>query len=227
MLQLAGDPENPEWVALMKQAEDLSVKERAVLFALMGEAREISNPELAERAGFRLDGKERRKLNDLNLVTSRKTGRTFTHELTDAGWHWCSTALTAELPGKANSTEGALHVVLVGIGRYLDYTDQSLADIFGRRPAGTVAASSPDIDELIKTAYRGLAARPGEFVKMRELRAKLPDVSRADLDVALEKLYRSRRINLVPQSNQQALSDADRQAALKVGDELKHLVLVR
>ena len=54
------------------QADDLSVKERAVLFALMGEAREVSNAELAERAGFRLDGKERRKLNDLKLVDSRK-----------------------------------------------------------------------------------------------------------------------------------------------------------
>ena len=60
------------------QRDELSAKERAVLFALMGEAREVSNSELAERAGFRLDGKERRKLNDLKLVASRKAGRTFT-----------------------------------------------------------------------------------------------------------------------------------------------------
>jgi hypothetical protein len=58
------------------QGEELSVKERAVLFALMGEAREVSNSELAERAGFRLDGKDRRRLND------RKVGRTYAHELT-------------------------------------------------------------------------------------------------------------------------------------------------
>jgi hypothetical protein len=209
------------------QPDDLSAKERAVLLALMGEAREISNPELAEHAGFRLDGKERRKLNDLKLVTSRKTGRTFTHELTDAGWHWCATALTAGLPGKAGSAEGALSVVLAGIARYLDYTGQSLADVFGWQTAEIPAASSPDIEDLIKTAYQGLATKPGEFVKIRELRAQLPDVTRGDLDAALEKLYRSQRINLIPQSNQQALSDADRQAALRVGDELKHLVLVR
>ena len=64
------------------QGEDLSVKERAVLFTLMGEAREVSNSELAERAGFRLDGKERRRLNDRKLVDSRKVGRTYAHELT-------------------------------------------------------------------------------------------------------------------------------------------------
>jgi hypothetical protein len=51
------------------QSADLSVKERAVLFALLGEAREVTNSQLADRAGFRLDGKERRKLNDLKLST--------------------------------------------------------------------------------------------------------------------------------------------------------------
>jgi len=209
------------------QPDDLSAKERAVLIALMGEAREVSNPELAEHAGFRLDGKERRKLNELKLVASHKTGQAFTHELTDAGWHWCTTALTAGLPAKAGSAEGALSVVLAGIARYLDYTGQSLADVFGWQTAETPAASSPKVEDLIKTAYRGLAAKPGEFVKIRELRAQLPDVPRGDLDAALESLYRSQRVNLVPQSNQQALSDADRQAALRVGDELKHLVLVR
>lgn len=75
----------------MTQPEDLSAKERAVLFALMSQAREISNPELEERAGFRLDGKERRRLNRSKLVDSRKAGRAYAHELTDAGWHWCAT----------------------------------------------------------------------------------------------------------------------------------------
>jgi hypothetical protein len=90
------------------QPDDLSAKERAVVFTLMAEAREISNPELAQCAGFRLDGKERRKLNDLKFVDSRKTGRTYTHELTDAGWRWCATQLSAGLPGKASNSEGAV-----------------------------------------------------------------------------------------------------------------------
>src|SRR5260221_12332120 len=130
----------------LMQPEDLSVKERAVLFALMGEAREVSNPELAEHAGFRLDGKERRKLNDLKLVASQKTGRTFTHELTDAGWRWCGTQLSAGLPGKASSSEGALYAVLGGLARYLDYTDQSLADLFRQRAANEISEIPADID---------------------------------------------------------------------------------
>jgi hypothetical protein len=211
------------------QSDDLSVKERAVLFALMGEAREVTNPQLAERAGFRLDGKERRKLNDLKLVDSRRTGRTYAHELTDAGWHWCAVEFSAGLRGKATSMEGALYAILGGIGRHLDDTGQSLADIFRRRSADE-ATSSPqgeDVEKLVMEAYRDLAAEPGEFVKVRELRDRLSVIARPDLDSALERMYRAQRVNLVPQDNQHALTDADRQSALRVGGEFKHLLSVR
>jgi hypothetical protein len=211
------------------QSDDLSVKERAVLFALLGEAREVTNPQLAERAGFRLDGKERRKLNDLKLVDSRRTGRTYAHELTDAGWHWCATELSVGLRGRAASMEGALYAVLGGLGRHLDDTGQSLADIFRRRSADE-ATSSPqgeDVEKLVMEAYHDLAAEPGEFVKVRELRDRLSVIARPDLDSALERMYRAQRVNLVPQHNQQALTDADRQSALRVGGEFKHLLSVR
>jgi hypothetical protein len=211
------------------QSDDLSVKERAVLFALMGEAREVTNPQLADRAGFRLDGKERRKLNDLKLVDSRKTGRTYAHELTDAGWHWCATELPAGLRGKATSMEGALYAVLGGLARHLDDTGQSPADIFRRTT--DEATPSPqgeeDVEKLVTEAYRDLAAEPGEFVKLRQLRDRLSAVARPNLDSALEKMYRAQRVNLVPQANQQALTDADRRSALRVGGEFKHLLSVR
>ncbi|HYZ62974.1 MAG TPA: hypothetical protein VE650_11025 [Acetobacteraceae bacterium] len=211
------------------QSADLSVKERAVLFALLGEAREVTNSQLADRAGFRLDGKERRKLNDLKLVDSRKAGRAYAHELTDAGWHWCAEELSAGLRGKATSMEGALYAILGGIDRHLNDTGQSLADIFRRRSADE-AASSPqdeDVEKLVVEAYRDLAAEPGEFVKVRELRGRLSDIARPDLDSALERMYRAQRVNLVPQDNQRALTDADRQSALRVGGEFKHLLSVR
>jgi hypothetical protein len=69
---------------------ELSGKERAALFALLAEARGLANPELEERVGFRLDGEERRRLNNLKLVESRKNGRAYEHELTDAGYRWCA-----------------------------------------------------------------------------------------------------------------------------------------
>jgi len=206
--------------------EDLSVKERAVLFALMGEAREVLNSELAERAGFRLDGKERRRLNDRKLVDSRKIGRTYAHELTDAGWDWCGTHSSEGPQGQASSMEGALYAVLGGLARYLEYSEQSLADVFQRRDRE--APEKPgDIANLIGAAYLRLAIEPGKFVKLRELRAELSDVPRSELDSSLEGMYRAQQINLVPQSNQQALTRADRESALRVGGESKHMISIR
>ena len=208
------------------QGEDLSVKERAVLFALMSEAREVSNPELADRAGFRLDGKERRRLNDRKLVDSRKVGRAYAHELTDAGWDWCATHSSEGPQGSASSMEGALYAVLGGLARYLEYSEQSLADVFRQRDPE--APEEPrDIAEFISAAYRRLASEPGKFVKLRELRAELSDVPRSELDPSLEEMYRAQQVNLVPQSNQQALTQADRESALRIGGEAKHMISIR
>lgn len=203
------------------QPDDLSVKERAVLFALLGEARELSNPQLEERVGFRLTGKERRTLNERKLVDSRRAGRTYTHELSDAGWHWCAMELSAGPRKSATNMERALYAVLGGLARHLDDAEQSLADIFRWR--GDDVA---DIYELIMAAYGSLASDPGEFVRLGELRAQLPDIARSDLDSTLEKLYRERQVNLVSQANQQILTEADRRSALTVGGEHKHMISV-
>lgn len=208
------------------QGDDLSVKERAVLFALMGEAREVSNSELAERAGFRLDGAERRRLNDRKLVDSRKIGRTYAHELTDAGWDWCATHTSEGPQGKASSMEGALYAVLGGLARYLEYSELSLADVFQHHEP-EAAQERGDIADLIKAAYRRLASQPGKFVKLRELRAELSDVPRGEVDSLLEEMYRAQEINLVPQSNQQALTETDRESALRIAGEAKHMISIR
>jgi hypothetical protein len=208
------------------QVEDLSVKERAVLFALMAEAREVSNSELAERTGFRLDGKERRRLNDRKLVDSRKIGRAYAHELTDAGWDWCATHSSEGPQGRASSMEGALYAVLGGLARYLDFSEQSLADVFQHRDQET-GEEPGEIAELIRSAYLRLASEPGKFVKLRELRADLSDVPSSELDSSLERMYRAQQVNLVPQSNQQALTHADRESALRIGGEAKHMISIR
>jgi hypothetical protein len=138
-------------------AGELSVRERAVLFTLFAEARSISNPELEERVGFRLQGVRRRKLNNLGLVVSHKCGRAFAHELSEAGWRWCAAELAAGATGTGQGRhaagnggprhgtgiERALYAVIGSIGRHLDETGLSLADVIvqlsptdpGRTPA--------------------------------------------------------------------------------------------
>jgi hypothetical protein len=201
-------------------ADGLTVKERAVLFALLAEARELANPELEKRLGFRLNGKERRKLNDLKLVDSIKSGRTYLHELSDAGWRWCADELSVGQRPGAQSMERALYGILAALRRYLDNTGQGLADIFSATPEDL------DVEERIVAGYRALAKEPGEFVKLSALRSELSAISRADADLALDKMYRSQRINLIPQANQHVLLAADHEAALRIGGEYKNLISI-
>jgi hypothetical protein len=207
------------------QSDELSPKEKAALFALMAEARKLSNPELEERVGFRLDGQARRRLNQRKLVESTKPGRAYVHELTDAGWRRCADELSAGPGERGTSMERALYAILGGLDRYLRRTEQSLADIFSDKYAARLDTDT-DVASRIKVAYLQLAKKPSEFVKLHELRLKLPDISRAELDSTLDRMYQDQEINLAAQANQQALSDADRESALHIGESHKHLISI-
>jgi hypothetical protein len=216
--------------------DDLTVRQRAVLFALLSEARQVANPELKELIGVPLDGAERRQLNERKLVESVKLGRAFAHELTDKGWRWCNEELAAAPGERASSLERAHHLVFGVFARYLDAAELTLADIVradlvgvaGAAAAAAVAGAEDanDTAARIEAGYRSLAAAPGEFVSLRQLRLRVPDRPRPDVDAALAALFTAQRVNLIPQSNQQALSDADREAALRIGGEYKHLISI-
>ena len=208
--------------------DDLTVRQRAVLFALLGEARQVANPELEQLIGVRLDGADRRQLNARKYVESTKVGRAYVHELADAGWRWCAQELAASPGERASSLERAHYKVFGLFARHLDAAGLTLADIAvptADAPAST-AASAADLTASIETGYRSLAASAGEFVSLRELRLRVADRARPDVDAALTTMFTAQRINLIPQSNQQALSDADREAALRVGGEYKHLISI-
>ena len=200
--------------------DDLTVRQRAVLFALLGEARQVANPELEQLIGVRLDGAERRDLNDRKLVESVKVGRPFAHELTDKGWRWCNEELAAAPGERAGGLERAHYRVFGLFARYLDAAGLSLADIVRPDP------SAADLTASIEAAYHSLAPGLGAFVSLRELRLRLPGRPRPDVDAALAALFTAQRINLIPQSDQRALSDADRDAGVRIGGEHKHLISI-
>jgi hypothetical protein len=209
--------------------DDLTVRQRAVLFALLGEARQVPNPELKQLIGAGLDGAERRDLNARKYVESTKRGRAYAHELSDAGWRWCNEELAAAPSERAGSLERAHYKVFALFARHLEAAGLTLADLAGPAPAPADAAASADLTTGIEAGYRSLAATPGEFVSLRELRLRLTELAdrpRPDVDAALTTMFTAQRINLVPQSNQRALSDADREAALRIGGEYKHLISI-
>ncbi|TCC43615.1 hypothetical protein [Kribbella sindirgiensis] len=200
-------------------AQSLTLKERAVLLALLAEARPITNVELREAAGLTLDGASRYKLNDLKLVISQKEGRSFVHELTEDGTKWCENELSAERPERAGSVGGALYALLAGLHRYLQRTGLRLVELF--------PAAEPDLETRIRSAYRTLSADSGlPWVGLVALRNELADVAREELDSALQQLSRQPGIHVQAEANQQALTDADHESAVRFGGSSRHLLKI-
>lgn len=128
--------------------EPLGAAHISALFALMGAARGISNTELQELAGFRIDGQLRRTLNERHLVTSTRQGnKPFVHQLTDAGWKRCEAELAGERPDGSGHLGGAFYMVLDGLGRFLRRENTILTHVF--RPDPDHAST----DGLIATVH--------------------------------------------------------------------------
>ncbi|MFE5566242.1 hypothetical protein ACFQ68_14750 [Amycolatopsis japonica] len=201
----------------------LGQKQTAAMLVLMVIAREVSNPELNEMVGFKLDGKERRQLNELDFVASEQRGRPFYHELTERGWAWCQDELSREAPPLPRTSLGsALYVVLGGLGRHLRREKLRLADLFMPEVDLTVE----EIESRIRIAYRKLSDAPRDWVGLVDLRPMLGEASSMDVDAVLKELSRSGQIRLIPESNRKTLTAAAHAAAVRIGGEDNHLLSI-
>ncbi len=233
-------------------SETLTNSEVASLLVLMAEAREIANPELRATYGLTIDGQSRLKLNKLKLVESNKRGRSYVHLLTDGGWARCAAEFGSPVPlnGRASAaTQGALYAILASLQRHFQRHDLVPAEVFEpardedepnaptigetrirETPVDGILAgagsSSPDVEAKIRTSYRTLVRRPGEWVGLAALRPSLGDVPRAAVDAALKRLARIPGISVVPEENQKMLSAADRAAAVNIGNQANHYLAI-
>ena len=207
-------------------SEPLTPADRAVLFALMAHAGEITNPQLKDQYGLTLEGKRRERLNRATLVTSKVDTRPYRHELSDDGWAWCERELTAGRP-EARSDTGtkALYAVIAALQRYLVASDLKLAQVFSPND-GPVARSNETIEDRIRAAYGKLAERAGDWVSLVDLRAALPDLARHDLDATLIRFERRPGVRLVADADRHGLTHADRAAAVQIDGTDRHLILV-
>jgi hypothetical protein len=207
----------------------LGIPERAALLTLMAEARELSNPELKRLVGVDITGQRRHELGRRHLITTRRVGRAFAHELTDKGWNWCADELAGSPPSGAGSGGRALYAVLAGLDRYLERTNRKLADVFLPATVGPVEPeppAGPDAEVRVRTAYRRLARRHGDWVSLTDLRALLPDLDRSEVDAALRRMSRTPLVNIVPAANQKVLTPEDRAAAVRIGMADCHLIAI-
>lgn len=194
----------------------------SALLTLMAVAREIDNTELAELTGIRITGEVRKRLNDLGLVTSTRTGnKPYVHDLTDKGWVRCRYEFTAQRPERPGYFGYAFFAVLGGLDRFLDRENRRLADVF------TPAAVEPtDLETRIRLAYQKLAAQQGEWVQLRDLRPLLNGAAREDVDGVLKAMSRGKQATLTPNPDGKAVTAADRAAAIRVGGDENHLIAI-
>ena len=152
---------------------DLTGTERAVLIVLMAESRPVANPELAT-LGPALDKPGRDKLNALGLIESERIKGRYVHELTDRGWALCRDIVAAGPPPRSTGPAKTLYTVLGALGRYLQRSEVSLAELFWPAEAETSEDETPGretLEDRVRAAYARLAPRPGGWVRLAELRA--------------------------------------------------------
>ncbi|OBB17929.1 hypothetical protein A5761_08985 [Mycolicibacterium setense] len=210
--------------------DELTGTEQAVLLVLMAESRPVPNPEL-ERLGPKLDKPQRDRLNRLGLIETTGT-RPLVHELTDAGWALCRALFGAAPPPRSSGQGRAMYTLLNALHRYFEHAELVPADVFlppeepeePARAAAPTPEAAPDIQ--LRTAYSGLAARPGGWVSLLRLREAVPGLTRPTVDAALISLYQQPGVSLIPEENQKVLTPADREAAVEIGNQDKHLIAI-
>jgi hypothetical protein len=206
----------------------LTSRERAILFALLAEARPVSNVDLRVSAGgLTVDRKERDNLLDRKLIEADTTRPPYVYELSDTGWRWCADEMATGTPPRGNSLINALYLVLRRVRAHLDRTDHSLADVFGAAgPAQAADAAPVGTRQRIRSAYAGLAAGASDWVRLADLLDSLADVPTDEIHQELRAMERDPAVHIAPDPDQLALTDRDRAAAVRIGGKAKHLIAI-
>ncbi|WP_214105171.1 hypothetical protein [Acrocarpospora catenulata] len=232
----------------------LSYPQITALVVLMVEGKKISNPELDATYGITIDGADRKTLNQLRLVDSRKEGRAYVHALTDSGWARVARELDAGIKIPSRTSGVMLKALLPWLPRYMKQTGLRLSDLFGTAQptapqpetpepetsqpeaslpeTGTAPevsltpVSAEEIQTLIRTAYSKLASAPAEWVRLRDVRPLLGDLPKADVDQALIQMIHQDDVRIIAEVNQKTLTPDDRVAAVRIGDQDKHLIAI-
>jgi hypothetical protein len=203
------------------------IRERAVMIALAALGGERSNADLKNTYKLDLERRFRERLNRDGLVLSRKEGRSFSHKLTERGWQHVTSEMLADVPKRAGSAAGALFALLSGLRPAAERAG-GLKELFASRaPAKQPApspASIPGLRDQIQQSYRTLAKRPQDWVMLRDLRPLLSGATKSEVDTVLKRLFLEKEINLTLNDDQGSLTQADRDAAIRIGPNDMHML---
>ena len=207
--------------------DELTGTEQAVLLVLMAEARPVPNPEL-KNLGPELKKLDRERLNRLKLIETTP-GTPMVHELTDAGWMTCRSLVGTAAPARVTGQGKVLYTVLAALDRYLRQKDLVLAEMFEQagQEIDVERRGEKDTESRVRHMYSRLVAQPGGWLGLAKLRAELVDVPRTELDATLVRMYQVPGVSLIPEENQKTLTATDREAAVQIGLQDKHLIAIQ
>ncbi|MEV0562792.1 hypothetical protein [Dactylosporangium sp. NPDC050588] len=200
--------------------KDLTPVQRSVLLVLMAEGRELANVELTGRYRLKLEKGQRDTLKRRELIRTRTENRRVYLELGDAGWTWCESQFSAEVPQGAGHGGAAAYALLASIWRYTQHQQVELSEFF-------VRIEPVNLEDQIRQAYTKLAA-PGEQVRLVDLRPLIGggNSDQSAVDAALVAMSRLADVHVYPESRQSALQDNDRAAAVTIGNQANHLIVI-
>jgi hypothetical protein len=166
---------------------------------------------------------EKDGLSEKGLITVTKVGRSQVWELTDAGWRSARELLAEPAPAKiTNRTARVLWAIIRDFSAHMERNKIELADVYPDEPVDEPEPES--LGDRILASYRELSGDPANWVPLLALRERLDGVDRSEVDKSLVELHAAREIELIPESNQKTLSDDDREAAIWLGGEFRHLI---
>ncbi|WP_327047343.1 hypothetical protein OG320_05455 [Microbispora sp. NBC_01189] len=152
--------------------------------------------------------------------------------------------------------EAVVRAMVSGLNRHMQRNGSCAADIFGWEPAGAApteqtpstsagradagpvspvtpapavnasADSLDDVETRIRKAYARLADKPNAWVSLTQLRPLLGDAPRDKVDATLRQMIAHPDVRIVPWESQKSLSQEDRDAAVLIGDQPKHRILI-
>jgi hypothetical protein len=159
------------------------------------------------------------------LLKWRQKGKALYLSANDATWRWVGEHLGDELP-RTKTAFLILNTLRGRLAHYLAAKGLPLSEVFAPKPESreeTVPSLPPA--EQVRRAYLELSQ--GQFdvrVRLRDLRPRLPGLSRTQQDETLQGMQRDGWLVLYPNDDPQDRNLEDNEAALIIGDRHRDVV---
>ncbi|MCR6484097.1 hypothetical protein M8542_14845 [Amycolatopsis sp. OK19-0408] len=200
------------------------IPERATLLVLMLNGGEMANAVLRKDHGVDLSPAGRAKLNKAELLETTKVSNRLFHKITPAGKDWCEQMVAdIETPPRSSGLVRILFDVLRLYVRNARERKVRLVDVLG---PSEPPVEPVELEDLIRRVYQELSSRPQEWIRLARLRPELNGAGKEEVDQTLLRMVKTELVHLSPDSDRKGLTDADHAAAIRIGKEDKHLVLI-